>query len=226
MIDLRCAMHSTFRYLRHPAGVLFSLSLVCGAIIFPRVPDVLNPPVPDSIDLIEQSAALQDGEQDPEVTPGLFQGDMAMDNRMYKYWRVGLKWDVFPERKWPNGTVPYAISPLYDIDDQVTILQAIRTLNFMTCVKFVQWNGKDKDFLLIWPIKYPKGCWSYVGKTGGTQIVSLQPPDHQSVNCLGNEGRAIHELMHALGLFHEQSRADRDRFVKINWDNIIPGKCI
>jgi hypothetical protein len=28
--------------------------------------------------------------------------------------------------------------------------------------------------------------------------------------------------MHAIGLFHEQSRADRDRFVKVNWDNIIP----
>lgn len=195
-----------------------------GAVILPKIPDVLNPPVPDGIDLVQQSAFLESTDQDPEVTPGLFQGDMAMDNRMYRYWRVGLNWDVFPERVWPNGTVPYAISPLYDVDDQVTILQAIRTLNFMTCVNFVPWNGKDKDFLLIWPIKYPKGCWSYVGKIGGTQIVSLQPPDDRSPNCLGNEGRAIHELMHALGIFHEQSRADRDRFVKIIWDNIIPGR--
>ncbi|XP_053669382.1 hatching enzyme 1.2-like [Anopheles marshallii] len=195
---------------------------VQSAVILPKIPDVLNPPVPDGIDIVQQSAFLESTDQDPEVTPGLFQGDMAMDNRMYRYWRVGLNWDVFPERVWPNGTVPYAISPLYDVDDQVTILQAIRTLNFMTCVNFVPWNGKDKDFLLIWPIKYPKGCWSYVGKIGGTQIVSLQPPDDRSPNCLGNEGRAIHELMHALGIFHEQSRADRDRFVKIIWDNIIP----
>lgn len=92
----------------------------------------------------------------------------------------------------------------------------------MTCLRFVPWNGEDKDFLLIWPIKYPKGCWSYVGKTGGAQILSLQPPDATGPNCLGSEGRAIHELMHALGIFHEQSRSDRDRFVKIMWDNIIP----
>lgn len=52
-------------------------------------------------------------EQDPEVTPGLFQGDMAMTNEIYKYWRVGLKWDVFPEKLWRNATVPYVISPLY-----------------------------------------------------------------------------------------------------------------
>lgn len=59
-------------------------------------------------------------EIDPELTPGLFQGDMAMDNIVYNYWRVGLRWDVFPEKIWPNATVPYAISPLYEPEDQVT----------------------------------------------------------------------------------------------------------
>uniref|UniRef100_A0A336LA13 Metalloendopeptidase n=1 Tax=Culicoides sonorensis TaxID=179676 RepID=A0A336LA13_CULSO len=92
---------------------------------------------------------------------------------------------------------------------------AIRTINFLTCVKFVEWNRNETDFLLIWPIKHPKGCWSYIGKTGGPQIVSLQPPDHKSQNCLGSEGRALHELMHAIGIFHEQSRHDRDRFVEL-----------
>ena len=48
--------------------------------------------------------------------------------------------------------------------------------------------------------------------------MSLQPPDATGPNCFGNEGRAIHELMHAIGVFYEQSRADRDRFVKIHWD--------
>lgn len=92
----------------------------------------------------------------------------------------------------------------------------------MTCIKFVPWNGKSKDYILIWPIKYPKGCWSYIGRVGGPQIVSLEPPDKQGPNCLGSEGRAMHELMHAIGIFHEQSRWDRDRFVKINTKNIIP----
>lgn len=61
-----------------------------------------------------------------------------------------------------------------------------------------------------------------MGRYGGQQIVSLQPPDDTGANCLGTDGRPIHELLHALGIFHEQSRSDRDKFVKINFDNVIP----
>lgn len=196
-------------------------------LALPNVPDSVHPPIPDDVALPELTESILDqienGEEvDPETSPGLFQGDMAMTNELYSYWRVGLKWDVFPEKMWENATVPYVISPLYEPTEFITISRAISTINFMTCVKFVPWDGKKEDYLLIWPIKFPKGCWSYVGKHGGAQIVSLQPPDEKGPNCLGNEGRAMHELLHAIGIFHEQSRFDRDKFVTIHKDNIIP----
>lgn len=50
-------------------------------------------------------------------------------------------------------------------------------------------------------------------------MVSLAP------TCL-QKGRGIvlHELMHVLGFWHEHSRADRDRYIRVNWNEILPGK--
>lgn len=58
-----------------------------------------------------------------------------------------------------------------------------------------------------------------MGRAGGMQVVSLDPA------CLQKgKGVALHELMHVVGFWHEHSRADRDKYIKISWNNILTGE--
>ena len=57
-----------------------------------------------------------------------------------------------------------------------------------------------------------------VGMRGGQQMLNLQPN-----GCMSS--RTIqHEFIHALGMYHMQSRPDRDQYVTIHFDNIQSGK--
>nr|CAD7573328.1 unnamed protein product [Timema californicum] len=49
------------------------------------------------------------------------------------------------------------------------------------------------------------------------QVVNLQ------LNGCVHHGVAVHELLHALGFFHQQSATERDDYVRILWNNIEPG---
>ena len=60
-------------------------------------------------------------------------------------------------------------------------------------------------------------CYSNIGRTGGEQDISLMGA------CL-KTGTAVHEMMHALGFWHEQSRPDRDTWVHVIQSNIQEGK--
>ncbi|KAK5978327.1 Metalloendopeptidase [Trichostrongylus colubriformis] len=115
--------------------------------------------------------------------------------------------------KWADGRIPYTISSQYSSYSRSKIAEAIEEYRKKTCIDFSPKSAADQDYIHIVP---DDGCYSLVGRIGGKQPVSLGD------GCI-QKGIIIHELMHAVGFFHEQSRADRDDYVIINWNNVESG---
>ncbi|XP_072306422.1 meprin A subunit alpha [Eucyclogobius newberryi] len=108
--------------------------------------------------------------------------------------------------------IPYILTDSLDLNAKGVILQAFEEYRLRSCVDFKPYEGECTY------ISFTKldGCWSFVGDFKQGQNLSI------GARC---DTKAIveHELLHALGFFHEQSRSDRDDYVKIWWDQIQEG---
>ena len=62
------------------------------------------------------------------------------------------------------------------------------------------------------------GCSSYIGKIGRKQEINVGSGFEYWRTC--PTGSIMHEIMHAIGFWHEHSRIDRDQYVDIIWENI------
>ncbi|WP_344938347.1 M12 family metallopeptidase [Sphaerisporangium flaviroseum] len=114
---------------------------------------------------------------------------------------------------WPGRKVPYVLSPGLSVAAREAITQAMKDFHDNTCVRFVPRTTEDGHLNLF----AGNGCYSYVGRVGPiAQDVSI------GSGC-ERKGIVIHELLHALGFYHEHSRSDRDSAVTVHLENVIPG---
>jgi hypothetical protein len=118
---------------------------------------------------------------------------------------------AFVGSTWPGGIVPYVFDANVTQSNRNAMRLAMDEWEEVADVSFVE-RTSETYYLRIFD---GSGNWSYVGR-----LPSQWQPQDVSIYNWGWRFIMAHELAHALGFLHEQSRPDRDSHVQILTQNI------
>ena len=135
---------------------------------------------------------------------GEVEGDMIFDS-----FRSAIR-----GRRWSAKTLVYRFDSALGSTQRSRAASAVTILNnaLKGCITVRAYRSGDNVTPVT--IRNGNGCSASVGYSS-RNVMNL------SSRC--GVGNIVHEFLHNLGFFHEQSRSDRDKWVKIHFENIRSG---
>ncbi|CRK89170.1 CLUMA_CG002931, isoform A [Clunio marinus] len=126
--------------------------------------------------------------------------------------KTGTTWRHWIKNERGEVVIPYNIDPSQGFEKHHIdwMLRQFTAISNSTCVRFVE-RTDEEDFV---DIINGSGCWSWLGRMGGRQELSMK------INGCFFSGTAMHEMIHAIGFHHMQINYDRDDYITINWENV------
>ena len=115
--------------------------------------------------------------------------------------------------RWPRREIPFQID--VNIPNPVRVNNAIAHWENNTPIRFVPRTRQHQNFVTFTRIAGDRS-FSNIGMLGGEQLIKVS--DGATFPII------IHEIGHTVGLWHEQSRGDRDDFISVVWSNVDPAK--
>ncbi len=127
--------------------------------------------------------------------------------------------------RWTHGVVPYKIDPDASAATRAQIIAAVQDFDSKTQLTFVRDDTPPTDhvyFTWSFGITGGGGTSDSIGRKGGRQYIRFSLDSF--VNGPVNYGTVQHEVGHAIGLYHEHQRADRNDHIVVIWPCIKPGR--
>jgi hypothetical protein len=149
------------------------------------------------------AAAQPDTVTDPVIPPGF----VLVGDEVLPASALGRNGN-FTNTAWTNSIVPYTFNANVTAANQTLLRNAMAELEGISNITFVPRTNQANSIAF----NASNRNTSQVGMQGGSQTINIVSWNTKYI--------IVHEMMHALGSRHEQSRPDRNNFVTINFANI------